>query len=261
MGKTYVTDGLWQTLEHLSYVDQAIADGEQGWDELVTEARRFTNYADTVPGARGTRRRSTREEIEPPLDRLAAARVAACRAYHAAIGTPVPPLIAPKGRASFSYGTVLGEANGETTYNSATIKLAIPAWLPADAVYRIYRDMQRDVLAQRDTTRKHRAISEKTLALFQFCLPRVKVSGGPDNPKRSRRARDEARTSWRAIMEEWNTAQTDPSWCYKDYRTCYHDYHRAKETVAWPIREADLELQPAPTEPDSEQVQSEKVLG
>jgi hypothetical protein len=83
--------------------------------------------------------------------------------------------------------------------HTATITLTIEAWVDAKEVDKVYRDLQRQILGNRD----NRPIGERRLRLLEFVEEQKRTNGD----------------GWRAWMQRWNEACTQwgrPEWKYEE---------------------------------------------
>jgi hypothetical protein len=98
--------------------------------------------------------------------------------------------------------------------NRAVINLRVDAWVSAERVLALYRELQKAILRNRH----NRPISERRLTLFRFVTEHADDEG--EIPP------------WRTLLPEWN--QRHKKWTYKNVRNFSRDYWAAARLLLFP---------------------------
>jgi hypothetical protein len=98
--------------------------------------------------------------------------------------------------------------------NRAVINLHVDAWVSAERVLALYRDLQKSILGNRH----NRPISERRLTLFRFVTEQADEEG--EIPP------------WRTLIVEWNRRYT--KWRYENVRNFSRDYWAAARLLLFP---------------------------
>jgi hypothetical protein len=130
-------------------------------------------------------------------------------AWFVLTGEPVAPIV------------LAGEVAAGDDQPYGTITLKVEPWIPAETVFKVYRDLQLGALE-----RNPHAPSSRNLAVFGFVVRRwrenlVSVGRGqkkvPEKPP------------WRELMEAWN--RSNPDSAYNNYKNFHRDFYRAADAL------------------------------
>jgi hypothetical protein len=143
-------------------------------------------------------------------------------------------------------------ASRDPMYTYGTITLTVQPWVPADVVYRFYRDMRQGAFAG-----EHRTVSDRKIAVFRFVVsqyeirppehgkPKYRIVDSPVGPvpRLSHKTRAKilrkpqlVKPKWKVMLDRWNERYSDLpyKWSYKDEANFKRDFHEARKTIVHP---------------------------